>query len=341
MSASTSLAPSLRSLRTLLSPMLIVASAIAFEGCEAANDTLAPTSGPAADAAAEAGAPDALLAAGTLQRIVFTSYRTGGGDVYKMDPQGNNVVRLTSFASADMEPAWSHDNKHIAMVRPRTDASNTVHADIYVMDADGTHGHWARSTPFPYNLEYPSWSPDGSRLVLTAAVDGGRYLGWLDLATGQVGLFNAGVGGQPGINPSYDPTGQKIVYVSYRGLTIEQINADGTAHKVLRTWSLGIGDPTFSPDGKKIAFYEHVGLRSITGPNMEIFVMTLADGKATQITNSPAYDAQPSWSPDGSKIAFLSNRSGQFQIWTMSAAGGSPLRITHTAKNELYPRWSH
>ena len=341
MFAPASLAPSSRSVRSLLPSLLVAASAIAFQGCDAANDALAPTTEPAADAAAEAGTPDALLAAGTLQRIVFTSYRTGGGDVYKMDPQGNNVVRLTTFASADMEPTWSHDNKHIAMVRPRKDASNTVHADLYVMDADGTHGHWARSTPFPYNLEHPSWSPDGSRLVLTAQVNGGSYLGWLDLATGQVGLFNAGAGGQLGINPSYDPTGQKIVYAGYRGLTIEQINADGTAHKVLRTSSLGIGDPAFSPDGKKIAFYERVSFRSITGPNMEIFVMTLADGKATQITNSLAYDAQPSWSPDGSKIAFLSNRTGQFQIWTTSAAGGNPLRITHTAKNELYPRWSH
>jgi len=52
-------------------------------------------------------------------------------------------------------------------------------------------------------------------------------------------------------------------------------------------------------------------------------------------------DLQPSWSPDGSRIAFTSMRSGQLQIWTMNATGGSLLRVTHTATNEGYPAWSH
>jgi Tol biopolymer transport system component len=327
--------------RSLLPLLLALAVPLAMAACDGADNALAPTTEPAAEPAAGLTEPDYALAAGTLQRIAFTSYRTGGGDVYKMDPQGNNVVRLTSFASADLEPAWSHDNKRIAMVRPRKDASNTVHNDIYVIDADGTHGHWARSTPFPYNMMDPSWSPDGSRLALTVAVQGGWYLGWMDLATGQMGLFNAAAGGRPGRRPSYDPTGNKIAYIGYRSMTVEQISADGVTHKTLRTSTLGVGDPTFSPDGKKIAFYERVSFRSIGEPNLEIFVMSLAGGTATQVTNSPGYDVQPSWSPDGSRIAFTSDRSGLPQIWTMNATGGNLLRITHTAKNEGYPAWSH
>jgi TolB protein len=124
-------------------------------------------------------------------------------------------------------------------------------------------------------------------------------------------------------------------------MTVEQISADGVTHKTLRTSTLGVGDPTFSPDGKKIAFYERVSFRSIGEPNLEIFVMSLAGGTATQVTNSPGYDVQPSWSPDGSRIAFTSDRSGLPQIWTMNATGGNLLRITHTAKNEGSPAWSH
>jgi TolB protein len=50
---------------------------------------------------------------------------------------------------------------------------------------------------------------------------------------------------------------------------------------------------------------------------------------------------QPTWSPDGSRIAFTSDRSGQKQIWTMSAWGGSLVRLTQTATTEEEPAWSH
>lgn len=298
---------------------------------------LAPTSEPAA----EPSTPDYALAAGTGQRIVFTSYRNGGGDLYKVDPQGNSVARLTGMAKDEIAPAWSRDNKRIAMVRSRLDASNTPHDDIYVINADGSNGHWARSTPSPYYLGDPSWSPDGSRLVLTLAAQGASYLGWMDLATGQLGIFNAVGGGWTGRKPSYDPTGKKIVYVGSRGGTVEQISAGGAAHKVLVSSTNGVGDPTFSPDGKKLAFYKLVTDRFFGASNPEIFVKSFVDGKTTRLTKSAGLDLQPSWSPDGSRIAFTSMRSGQLQIWTMNATGGSLLRVTHTATNEGYPAWSH
>jgi Tol biopolymer transport system component len=64
-------------------------------------------------------------------------------------------------------------------------------------------------------------------------------------------------------------------------------------------------------------------------------------GVTTRLTNSAGTDFEPTWSPDGSKIAFTSRRSGQYQVWVMSAAGGSPVRITHTSTIESEPFWSH
>jgi Tol biopolymer transport system component len=43
-----------------------------------------------------------------------------------------------------------------------------------------------------------------------------------------------------------------------------------------------------------------------------------AGGTATQVTNDPARDFEPSWSPDGSQIAFRSYRSGREKIWVIS-----------------------
>jgi TolB protein len=97
-----------------------------------------------------------------------------------------------------------------------------------------------------------------------------------------------------------------------------------------------IGSPTFSPDGKKIAYVQ------LVASNADIFVRTLGINTTKRLTTYAGYDGLPSWSPDGTKIAFESDRSGKSQIWTMNAAtGGSLTRITHTAVNETDPAWSH
>jgi Tol biopolymer transport system component len=327
--------------------LLAFAVPLALVACDSAGDTFAPQddgTGAALPAGDAAPAPlSDLIAAGTLQRIAFTSYRTGSGDIYKMDPQGTSLVRLTTFGTLETEPAWSHDNKRVAMVRPRKDASNVLHNDIYVMNADGTNGHWARSTPFPYNMQDPSWSPDGSRIAVGIAVNTGFYLGWIDLGSGQVGLFNSTAGGWLGTRPSYNAAGTKIVYVGDRRMTIEQISADGLTHKVLLAPGVAVGDPTFSPDGSKIAFYMKIGYRYITEINLAIHVMPSAGGTPTQLTTAQGMNVNPSWSPDGSKIAFASDRAAFqiFQIYTMNANGGNQVRITKTTTKEMYPSWSH
>jgi Tol biopolymer transport system component len=331
--------PMLRRLRAVFSRVFALAVPLALGACEGADNPLAPAEevlAPASEAApSEAVAAGEALALGTLQRIVFTSTRKGGYDIYKMDPQGNSVVPLTSSADIDFAPAWSYDNKRIALVRPRQDAWHYWHYDVWLINADGTDGHWARINPFPYDLYSPTWSPSGFRLVLNLAMSGAMYVGWMDLATGQVGVFSTVGGGLQGQKPSYSSTGQQIVYVGATGKTIDRINADGSAHKTLVSSAYLLSQPTLSPDGKKLAYVKLVGV------NPDIFVKNFADGVTKRVTTWSGDDYQPSWSPDGSKIAFSSTRSGQLQIWTMTATGGSLTRITHTTTGERDPAWSH
>jgi TolB protein len=269
---------------------------------------------------------------------VFVSYRNGNQpDIYKMDPQGNSIATLTPNSAAyDAAPAWSYDNTRIAMVR-RRQYGNTTIDDIYVINADGSNGHWVRATPFPFRLTDPSWSPDGSRIVLSVLLNSGWLLATMNVSNGDVSLSNPAAGGIVGRFPSYDRTGQRIIYVGTSYKTIEQINADGSGRKVRFSSATTLGNPTFSPDGKKIVLERSVG----TGYNPEIFVKNLVDGSVKRLTSSAAWDVHPSWSPDGTKIAFASRRSGKSQIYTMSAAGGTATRITHTAVEEFSPAWSH
>ncbi|MEA2555466.1 MAG: TolB protein, partial [Actinomycetota bacterium] len=121
--------------------------------------------------------------------------------------------------------------------------------------------------------------------------------------------------------------------IAYDGAGIAAVNPDGRDALIVT----GGNDhfPAWSPDGTKIAFS-----RGPTG-SRDIYAIN-ADGTAlTQLTTNPADDFQPAWSPDGS-IAFVSDRTGDDEIWTMSASDGSAQANLSSAasSNELSPTYS-
>ena len=324
------MAPELFALRRLADVyrrVLLLAVPAALAGCQDAGDSL----GPSSDTGVE---PVALAVAGSAAfstpRIAFTSYGSGAGDIYWTNSSGAAPTRLTTSSALEQAPAWSWDNKRIALVRPRKDNSDVLHQDIYIINADGTAGHWARPYASTWLVTSPSWSPDGKRIVVVVGIGGTGYLGYIDVATGSVTLLGGGI---PGSDPSYDPTGTKIAYVTFAS-SLDQINADGTGHKLLLKGS-GMAHPTWAPDGKRIAFNQQVNY------DQELFVKNLADGTLKRLTTSKDADVWATWSPDGGKIAFSSFRSGKWQIWIMPSAGGSATRITHTSVTEQMAAFSH
>jgi Tol biopolymer transport system component len=326
--------PKVRSFR-MLPLLLVLAGGGVMAACDGSESPLAPS-----DEAVptDVSAPATGAAALTAARIAFTSYSGMLGDIYLMDSQGNNRTRFTTWSNTEFAPSWSYDRKHLAMVRFRTDASNAKHYDIYLMDADGTHKHWAKSYTSTFHIMDPSWSPDGKRLVVTVILQNVTYLATLELATGKLALVSAtGEAALEGRDPSYDPTGQYILYVHDSQNTIDMV-IPGSWRYGMVTSDTPLNGPTFSPDGTKIAYS-----RLIPGTgNWEIFVRTPKIGAVKRLTYNDAYDGEPSWSPDGTRIAFTSSRSGRPQIWTMnSSTGGSLVRITNSSKDDMEPAWYH
>ena len=90
------------------------------------------------------------------------------------------------------------------------------------------------------------------------------------------------------------------------------------------------GDPTWSPDGQRIAY------SSDRGGNFDIWVQDVAGGTPIQITSGGARDWQPSWSPDGRYIAYRSEHDGG-GLFIVPLEGGSPRRI---AESGYTPVWS-
>ena len=87
-----------------------------------------------------------------------------------------------------------------------------------------------------------------------------------------------------------------------------------------------------SPDGRSIAF-ELLG---------DLYTLPIGGGEARAITRGLAFDSQPRYSPDGKHLVYLSDRSGNENIWMADADGGHARRISTLDDNAVLtsPAWS-
>lgn len=97
-------------------------------------------------------------------------------------------------------------------------------------------------------------------------------------------------------------------------------------------------DPSWSPDGKKIAF---ASLSFRDGGRPRIYVLNLNDNSVQELSERYSRDLQPAWSPDGNRIAFVTRRKGPVQIWIMDHDGKNQDIFSRSADSiNSHPIWS-
>ena len=104
--------------------------------------------------------------------------------------------------------------------------------------------------------------------------------------------------------------------------------SDGSAPRRVTKLGASVTSPSWSPDGKQIAFAAN------PSGHYEIYVVSAAGGGADRRTTTTSDDIEPAWSPDGTLIAF--SREGA--ITTVDAAG-KVTRLTNGKNNDSSPAW--
>ncbi len=103
--------------------------------------------------------------------------------------------------------------------------------------------------------------------------------------------------------------------------------------------------PSRYPAYKNIEDYElsPKGERALFVARGDVFTLPIKEGPTRNLTNSShAHDKWARWSPDGARIAFISDMSGEEQVYLINQDGsGQPVQLTDQFKVMLYaPAWS-
>src|SRR6185503_1321065 len=189
-------------------------------------------------------------------QIAFRTHRDGDEEVYLMNADGSNQRNLSNAPNdGDYSPAWSPNGEWIAFMSDRAGNNN-----IWVIRPDGSD--LRQVTDIPGISEYPTWSPDSSRIAFTCTF--GHIL------SNGIGDF-------------------EICLVNFDGTELIQLTDTPGENK----------QPAWSPDGTKLAFetnrdgwptlpdYEPLGYDSHSFGDSEIYLMNVDGSGQINLTNNP------------------------------------------------------
>lgn len=201
----------------------------------------------------------------------------------------SGAVEELGIVDEAYHPAWSPDGSHIVLV---TTANGNP--DLAVVDLEGS-GELEILDPDPATDEYPSFSPDGSQILFESDRAGSPALYLLDAAG--VYPFSEPNQGWADRYGRFSPDGSTIAFASSRdrsdGATEIYVQpvVGGPARRLTSFGSGNASGPTWSPDGRLLAFF------SDAAGNNDIYVVRVDNGQVIQITNGPEDERWPVWGP--------------------------------------------
>ncbi len=236
------------------------------------------------------------------EHIAFQRSHHQVGPVYIMRADGSDLTRLTQSRCMTLDITWSPDGERIAYVSGGA---------IYTVSADGSRlAQLTEEVDIIRAIHRElTWSPDGRAIAFILDYDGVPDLYIVTIDDGKVTRLTKNHAWTQ--HPTWSPDSRVIAFHSTRAGTVaiytldlacvEKCKQDTPCLTRLTDTTSGNLEPTWSPDGTRIAF------TSLRDGNPEIYVMDADGSRQTRLTRSSGVDRLPTWSPDGAHIAFLSS----------------------------------
>jgi Tol biopolymer transport system component len=266
-------------------------------------------------------------------------------EIYVMNQDGSNVVRVSDNRVPDWSPVWRPPISAPLLAIPTATQSQPMveigggrnqivywaqsdsSVDIYLVNLQGE-----RENPTVIGEgQSADWSPDGSKIVFVDSVSD---------EMDELFIMNSDGSGRRQItesesgswDPAWSPDGDSIAFSRGRsGIYIYELRND-TEQLVLE----GDDDyyfPSWSPDGKQIAFLTNRGQLVST-----LMVIDRDGSNPRVISGSANWSSPPDWSPDGSWIAYGCFEE-DWQVCKIKLGSYSPTILTHESSNGS-PSWS-
>lgn len=264
----------------------------------------------------------------TMSRVVFSRGVAKRRDLFVVDYDGANLLRMTANRELNLCPSWAPDGREIAFTSYRKGQQG-----LYGLD---TSNGEVRTIIATEGLNYGAdWHPDGKELVLALSRVGNPEI-YRIKPNGNV-IKRLTVSPAIEISPSWAPGGRDVVFTSDRSGTPQLyiIDSDGAGRRRVTFEGRYNESASWSPNGDKIVYatregdFTQIVLMSPTGEDRRVL---------TDLSWENSED--PSWAPDGRHIVFASDRTGVSKLYVYDVVEETFRQLTFGNDPDITPDWS-
>jgi dipeptidyl aminopeptidase/acylaminoacyl peptidase len=264
-------------------------------------------------------------------------------DVWMTTWDGRRTLRLTTSKSSEHGPRWSPDGRYLAFLSDRDDTGEVD--QIWLLNRGG--GEAERLTDLPGGVTDYAWSPDGKRLALVASDPDPDSAVTTPDTTRRTP--------RPIVIDRYQFKADETGYLTARRDHLYLLDVTTRKTELLTPGQYNEQQPSWSPDGKRIAFVSKRRPDFDRTNNWDLYVVDASPGASPQQLTTfegPDQDPEggsraPSWSPDSKYVTYVQGGplkliyyAGQ-KIAMIPAAGGQARVLTAALdRNPISPTFS-